>query len=123
MWGKPAAYVVIRPSRYTKEFVDSNDRLSISVLDDSYRDILKYFGTVSGRDEDKIEKSGLELAEEDDVPYFAASDIVLVCRKLYAQPMDSQFTLDHSVVDKWYPEEDNWHTLYILEVEKVMIKE
>ena len=30
MWGKPVAYLVIRDSRYTKEFVDAGDRLSVS---------------------------------------------------------------------------------------------
>jgi adenylosuccinate lyase len=56
MWGKPVAYIFIRPTRYTKEFVDAGTHVSISVLNDSHRKALTYFGTVSGRDEDKIKQ-------------------------------------------------------------------
>ncbi len=51
MWGKPVAYVFIRPQRYTKEFIDASDTFSLSVLGEEYRKTLSYFGTVSGRDE------------------------------------------------------------------------
>ena len=38
MWGKPVAYVFIRPQRYTKEFIDA-DRyiLSVHVLGEEHR--------------------------------------------------------------------------------------
>ncbi len=32
MWGKPVAYVFIRPQRYTKEFIDGTDTFSLSIL-------------------------------------------------------------------------------------------
>ena len=86
MWGKPVAYVFIRPQRYTKEFIDAGDHFSLSVLGEDYRKTLNYFGTVSGRDEDKIAKSGLHVAHENGTPYFEEANTVLVCRKLYAQP-------------------------------------
>lgn len=31
MWGKDVAFIVIRPQRYTKEFIDESDTLSLSV--------------------------------------------------------------------------------------------
>ena len=37
-----------------KKFVDSSDRLSISVLPNEYSKELQYLGTASGRDEDKL---------------------------------------------------------------------
>ena len=52
MWNKKVAFLFIRPQRYTKEFVDASDRLSVCVLPNSYRKELQYLGTVSGRDED-----------------------------------------------------------------------
>ena len=61
MWGKPVAYIFIRPTRYTKEFVDKADGLSLSVFPEEYRKMMNYFGTVSGRDEDKIRKAGLTV--------------------------------------------------------------
>lgn len=32
MWGRNMAFIVIRPQRYTKEFIDASDKLSLSVL-------------------------------------------------------------------------------------------
>ncbi|QNM05991.1 flavin reductase family protein [Qiania dongpingensis] len=121
MWGKPVAFIFIRPTRYTKEFVDAGNKLSISVLDDSHRKTLSYFGTVSGRNEDKIAKSGLKLEENDGVPYFADADIAFICEKLYSQPMDAKYMTAGWIDEKWYPSKD-YHTMYVVEIEKAMIK-
>ena len=121
-WGKNVVTVGIRPQRFTKEFVDAGDRLSVSVLNDSHRELLSYFGSVSGRDEDKIAKSGLALSEEEGIPYFADSEIAFLCRKLYAQPMDASFLLEPEIDKLWYPN-GNWHTMYIVEIEKLLMKE
>ena len=61
LWGKKVAFVFVRPQRYTKEFIDKSDKLSLSFFDDSWRKMLNYMGTVSGRDEDKIAASGLHV--------------------------------------------------------------
>ena len=68
MWNKDVAYIFIRPQRYTKEFVDGSSHLSLSVLKEGFRKELTYLGTVSGRDEAKIEKAGLTICHEDGVP-------------------------------------------------------
>ncbi len=41
MWGKPVATAYIRPQRYTKEFVDTNDRFTLSFLTEEKREALK----------------------------------------------------------------------------------
>lgn len=64
MWGKNTAFIVLRPQRYTKEFIDSTETFSLSVLDESFRKTYGYLGSVSGRDEDKIAKSGLTIIHE-----------------------------------------------------------
>ena len=122
MWGKPVAYIFIRPQRYTKEFVDAADTLSLSVLDEEYRKTLSYLGTVSGRDEDKIAKSGLTVVYEGQTPYFAKAHTALICRKLFAQPYDPACFIDKSCEEKWYPQKD-YHTMYIVEIEDVLVKQ
>ena len=59
MWNKDVAYVVIRPQRYTKDLVDQEETFTLSFFGEEHRKALGYLGTVSGRDEDKISKSGL----------------------------------------------------------------
>ena len=77
IWNKKVAYIFIRPQRYTKEFVDASERFSLSVLPDSYRKELTYLGRVSGRDEDKIAKTGLKVAYENNVPYLRRASACL----------------------------------------------
>lgn len=72
-----------------KKFVDSSDRLSISVLPNEYSKELQYLGTASGRDEDKIAKANLTVKEYEDVPYFEEGRLIFICRKLYAQNLKS----------------------------------
>lgn len=121
MWNKAVAFVVIRPQRYTKEFVDSSDSFSLSFFDKSYHKILSYLGTVSGRDEDKIEKSGLTVERTNEVPYFAQANRVVIGKKLFVQPLAEASFLDKKIVDKMYPSND-FHYLYIIEIEKILSK-
>lgn len=121
MWGKNAAFIVIRPQRYTKEFIDASATVSLSVLGEEYRKTLGYFGSVSGRDEDKIAKSGLTVAHADDTPYFSEANTVIIGRKLYAQEFRPECFTDTSLDEKWYPGKD-YHTMYVLEIEKVLIR-
>ncbi|MBS5934256.1 MAG: flavin reductase [Clostridiales bacterium] len=121
MWGRDVAYTVIRPQRFTKKFVDGSTHFSLSFYDNKYRETLSYLGKVSGRDEDKISKSGLTVAEELDTPYFEEAKLVLICKKMFAQPLNENSFLDTSLIEKWYPNRD-YHELYIAEIEKVLIK-
>ncbi|MFT8315403.1 MAG: flavin reductase family protein [Clostridium sp.] len=122
MWGKNVAHIVIRPQRYTKEFIDNSSSFSLSVLDKSFKKQLGYLGTVSGRDEDKISKANLTIEHSDDTPYFEEANLVFICKKLYAQEFKPEFFIESELDTKWYPDKD-YHTLYIAEIEKVLIKE
>jgi flavin reductase (DIM6/NTAB) family NADH-FMN oxidoreductase RutF len=124
MWNKSVAFITIRPQRFTKEFIDNADTFSLTFFDESYRKTLGYLGSVSGRDEDKIAKAELTLAQDTTTttPYFEEAKTVLICRKLFAQPYTEAAFLDKTILDKNYPEKD-LHTLYIGEITKVLVKE
>ena len=87
LWNKQVAFIFIRPQRYTKEFVDASDTLSLSFYDESYRKQLSYLGTVSGRDEDKIKKANLHITFDEDTPYFEEANTILIGRKLFTQQL------------------------------------
>lgn len=118
MYGKNVAYIVIRPQRYTREFVDREDTFSLSFLDKSYRKTLNYLGTVSGRNEDKITKSGLTLVHYEDTPYFDEANHVLICKKLFRQPLSSG-VLKEELNNTWYRNGDH-HILYIAEITNIL---
>ncbi|MGJ0845137.1 NADH-FMN oxidoreductase RutF, flavin reductase (DIM6/NTAB) family [Tissierella praeacuta DSM 18095] len=120
MWNKNVAYIVIRPQRYTKEFIDSADSFSLTFFNDSYKEILSYLGTKSGRDEDKIKKSNLTVVHNDNTPYFEEASIAIFCKKLFAQEYKPESFIDLEINKKCYPNSD-YHTLYIGEVTKILV--
>ncbi len=122
MWGKPVAFTFIRPQRYTFSFMESNGYYSMSFFDEKYRDALKFCGSKSGRDYDKVKKTGLTPKfTEDGVPYFEEAKLVLVCKKLYAQELNKESIIDGESVDKWY--NDDFHKMYVSEIVKVYCKD
>lgn len=121
LWNRNVAYIFIRPQRYTKEFVDSADKLSLSVLPGKYRKELAYLGKASGRDEDKISNTNLTVKKYEDVPYFEEARLTFICKKLYAQDLGEQHFIEKGIVDQWYQEKD-FHTMYVVEIEKILEK-
>lgn len=95
--GKPSAIIYIRPQRFTKEFVDEEEYFTLSFFPSKYKKALSYLGAHSGRDENKIQNSGLNILFEDDYCYFKESKLVLVCRKLYHSSI-----VEDGFVDKKY---------------------
>lgn len=122
MWNKNVTYVVLRPQRYTKEFIDNTDTFSLCFFDKKYKKELSYLGTVSGRDEDKISKTSLTINHFDNTPYFEEAEIVITCKKLFAQDFNPDSFIEKDLIAKNYPNND-FHTMYISEVIKVFKKE
>ena len=122
MWGKNVAVTVIRPQRYTKEFVDKEELFSVSFLKDGHRDAIKLCGSVSGRDHDKIKEAGLTPVFIDGVPAFEEADTILICRKMYRTSMNPADFIDKDADSKFYPEKD-YHDMYIAEIVKAVVAE
>ena len=120
LWGKNVAFIFIRPTRYTKEFIDRADKLTLSVFTEEHRKMMRYFGTVSGRDEDKLAKSGLTVRHENGYTTVAEARVTMECRKLYAQALQSDCFLDKSCDEKWY--DDDYHTMYVVGIEKIRVE-
>ena len=123
MWNHPVAVAVIRPQRFTYEFTEREDKLTLSFLGEEYRKALSYCGTHSGRDEDKIANAGLSVAfTESDTPAIAQARLVLECKKLYVSDLKAENFLDQTIIERWYPEKD-FHRAYVLQILKAYIKE
>ena len=122
MWGKNVVTVYLRPQRYTKEFVDTLDTFTISFYDESCRKALNVCGTKSGRDCDKEKEAGLTPYYIDGTTAFEEANMILVCKKQYHQDMKPECFDVPENDEKWYPNKD-YHTLYMAEVVKVLVKE
>ena len=120
--GKPTAVVFIRPTRYTKKFVDENEYFSLSFFDEEYKKDLGYLGSVSGKDLDKVANTKITPSFNDKATYFNEANLVFICRKLYKQELKEECFIDKEVMNDSYPLRD-FHTMYIGEIEEVYIKD
>ncbi len=118
MWGMDVAFIFIRESRYTKEFIDGSDHFSLMTFDTSkFRNMLSYMGKVSGRDEDKIKKMGLTVEHIDGVPFFKEAAYAVICRKLFCQLIDPE-NIPKDICDAFYSNKD-YHYMYVGKIERV----
>lgn len=119
MWGRPFAQVVVRPSRYTRQFMERYETFTLCAFPARYHDAVNLLGVKSGRDGDKIKASGLtpEAASVVGAPCFAEAELVIECRKLYWQDIDANHFLD-AAIQKNYPLKD-YHRVYFGEIVSV----
>ena len=121
LWKRPVATLYIRPSRYTKEFMDASGRFTISFIEGHEEDMI-YLGRHSGRDGDKLAKTGLHLMSVDGDPTYEEAKVVLVCKTIYVQPIDLGCVLDDSIETENYPDGDV-SIQYVGEIEKVLVND
>jgi len=116
MWNKPFVQVVVRPTRYTYEFIEQYESFTLCAFPDAHRSRVLILGTQSGRDTDKIAAAGLTPVAAATVaaPGFAEAELVVECRRMYWQDMNPGNFLD-PVIEKNYPQKD-YHRIYFGEV-------
>lgn len=117
LWNKPAVTVYVRPSRYTYEFTEKHDEFTLSFFGEEYRSALNFCGSKSGRDYDKALETGLTPMSFGSSVAFEQARLVILCKKIYFQDMDSRNFLDEGA-EKFYPAKD-YHRIYIGEVLKI----
>ena len=123
LWDKNVAYVFVRPERYTHDFLEKEDRMTLSFYPESCRRALQICGCKSGRDIDKVSETGLTPEElPSGAMTFSESRLTLDCRKLFKAEMTDADFIDRSVVERWYGPHGGFHTVYVVEIEKVYVQ-
>ncbi len=121
LWNKNVATIYVRPQRYTYPLCEDADRISLCVLPEEYKDTHKILGRQSGRDMDKLKECGLGCTEIDGVRVIDQARIAMICRKMYADDLKKERFIDKDQY-KHYPTDD-FHRFYILEIEKILVKD
>lgn len=125
LWNKPVAIIFIRPERYTHDFIEQNERLTLSFYGEEYRKALQLCGSKSGRDTDKAKETGLTpVATDNGSTTFAQARLTLECRKLFKSEMEDCNFIDKSLLERWYNDQPGGglHTIYIVEIENAYEK-
>lgn len=116
MWNKPFAITVVRPQRYTYEFMEKYDSFTLSAFSKKYKKALDILGTKSGRQMDKYRETGLTPIPSAQIsaPGFDEAELIIECRKSYWQDMDPSHFLLTSIPAQ-YPNND-FHRIYFGEI-------
>lgn len=119
LWGKPVACIVVRPQRYTLEFIEKESCFTLSFFDEKYRTALKLCGTKSGREVNKAELAGITPFEPTQgCVAFKEARMIIKCRKLYADQIRENSFIDKSILKTWYPSKD-FHKIFVGEIEEI----
>lgn len=119
MWNKPFAMVVVRPSRYTFDFMNQYPDFTLTAFPKEFHKDLSYLGKVSGRDEDKIAHTHLHpcAARTTGSPVFQEAELIIECRKTYWNDFLPDHFPDASVRE--VHENSNIHRMYFGEITHV----
>ncbi|MDR0568570.1 MAG: flavin reductase [Spirochaetaceae bacterium] len=121
LWGKPVAFMVIRPTRFTYAFANENEQFTLSFFSSAYRRALEVCGAKSGRDTDKAAAAGLTpIVFSGGSIAFLEAETVIICRKLYTHDLDPRQFLDPAL-ETHYPAKD-YHRMFIGEVTGLKVK-
>ncbi len=119
MWGFDTALAVVRPQRYTMEFIDRCDYYALSFYGDN-KDIHKICGRMSGRDVNKTEMCGLTPVFSDNTVYFEEARLVIICKKQYVEEMKEECFCDKAPLKNY--ENKDYHKMIFGKIEKVLVK-
>ena len=122
MWGRPVICVPVRQTRYTHDILEKETAFTVFVPKKRSARVVSYFGTVSGRDEDKLLKAGMKTAPSPYVssPMITEKGCVIHAKILYKINMSDKNMSPE--VKEWYSKgesKDNFHTLYFGEIAAV----
>lgn len=121
IWNKDAAFVFVRPQRYTKEFIDSEERFTLSFFAGEKKKEMGLLGSLSGRDCDKAKEANVKPVFSDGSVYIDTAEYVLFCKVIYTDVIKPEGFTDDKTDRKNYPQKD-YHKVYIAEIEKVLKK-
>lgn len=116
LWNKNVFFCFVRPQRYTHEFTEESDRMSISFFGEEYRKALTFCGRNSGRDVDKFAETGLTVFNNNGSVGFEQAERIIYGKKLYAGKIDPSAFVSEEL-EKHY--NGDYHTVYICEIEKI----
>lgn len=116
MWKLKVFVVLVRPSRFTHEFVEDGGEFTVNVPDEGMEKAVAYCGEVSGREHNKFKESKLHLVKgkKVKVPVIKECRIHYECRVIHKLKLNPRLVPD-KVKKRFYPKK-NFHTVYFGEI-------
>ncbi len=120
LWGKDAAFIFIRPQRYTLEFIEKSDYFTLSFFGGKFKKELSVCGSKSGRDINKAAATGLVPVKCGESVCFEQADTVLLCRKIAFFDLSPEGFIDKAIESNYSAAD--YHRMFVGEIVKTLKK-
>ncbi|NDV66169.1 DUF4468 domain-containing protein [Bacteroides sp. 224] len=121
LYGKPIATCFINPTRFTYQLMEKNDTYTFTFYTEAYRDALKYCGSNSGKNADKVKGSGLTpITTPQGSKAFSEAWLIIECKKLVSQSLMPEAISDPAIKEEWTGKQ--LHKMFIGEIINVWVK-
>lgn len=112
LFNKRVKMVFVRKSRYTYEFLQEADYFVTATLSE---EAMQYYGSVSGRDEDKNKKTGTEFEIDGDIFKVVGANDNLFMKKIAVLDFEKADYLDENI-KKQFREDTESHVIFVGEI-------
>ncbi len=121
LWNEPYFLAAVRPYRFTWKGIRESRRFTVNVLSDAYAEALKYFGTVSGRTEDKFAKGFLHIDETlgDYCAPIQEAHVILDCAVMTANNLQP-FFIPEETIRQFYQNDNGFHTICYGHIDRLL---
>ena len=124
--GVPATWCFLRANRYTLEFIRGDHTYTMCWFEDKYKDAVLYYGSMSGRNSDKMANNPLNyiITPSGNIAYKEAR-LIIECNLMEittVSPDDFYSTKGREFVEEGYMEAQDHHKLVFGEITKVWRK-
>ncbi|MBQ8475179.1 MAG: flavin reductase family protein [Clostridia bacterium] len=121
LWRKNVAFVFVRPQRYTYEFIEKSDNLTLSFFGEEYREALRICGTKSGRECNKIAEAGLTpFSVNDGCTAFKEASVIMECTKMYGGFLSAEDVIEPAVLNEYV--NGDYHKMYVVSIDRILVK-
>jgi flavin reductase (DIM6/NTAB) family NADH-FMN oxidoreductase RutF len=110
VWGLPVMIVLVRPSRYTYQFIESSGLFTVNVPTPAMRSYVNLCGTKSGRDVDKLADVSTAMGHTVDAVILPDCPMVYECKVVHTNDIIPQ-NLVSDIAQRAYRRGD-YHRLY-----------
>jgi flavin reductase (DIM6/NTAB) family NADH-FMN oxidoreductase RutF len=127
LFNAPTTWCFLRASRYTLEYIRRERRYTMTYFDEPYRDQVMLFGTLSGRDSDKMKRHALTAVKTPagNIAYKEAR-LIIECELTgitTVQPGDFYTEEGRSFIVTAYEEVKEYHKLVFGKITSVWVRE
>lgn len=117
MWRRPVFMALVRPQRYTYEFINQGNDFTISIpYEDNMKNALLICGSISGRNADKESEANIKFIPSNKVTSSIIDNCNMYyeCKKLYSHEVKTE-DLPEEIRNTFYGSGDT-HILYFGEI-------